>query len=276
MTVCGVDLFSKSEPAGGKAHSATQLLLRMNAAKLTAPSIDGVKRGLVISDLHLFSPRSDGASLLAGIMHELTNVDVLVLNGDIFDFRWSCLPDQSATITAAMEWLEALLVNFQGESVHYILGNHDCLGAFSSRLDALTRKHPAFSCHEFQLILNRKLFLHGDCSNRRMNEAALKKYRRAWHSHRQRGNPSRSLYTLADATGLSRRFHDWHFPEETTVSRVTHHLDHVLPAWREEIDHCYFGHTHRPFADHLCDGVFFHNTGSGIRGMGFQPLAFSI
>lgn len=235
-----------------------------------------MKRGLVVSDLHLFSPRSEGSSLMAEMREELASVDVLVLNGDIFDFRWSCLRDQSTTISAAVDWLVVLLDDFKGETIHYILGNHDCLGTFSSRLDEIARMHPEFSCHELRLILNRNLFLHGDCANRRMNEAGLKKYRRAWSSHRQRGNLSRGLYNVADATGLSRRFHECHFPETTTVSRVSYHLDDVLPAWREEIDHCYFGHTHRPFADHLRDGVLFHNTGSGIRGMGFQPLVFSL
>jgi UDP-2,3-diacylglucosamine hydrolase len=234
-----------------------------------------MKRGLVISDLHLFSPRSEGSCLMAGVMAEALNVDVLVLNGDIFDFRWSCLPDQSTTISAAIDWLVALMDGFQGESIHYILGNHDCINAFTSRLDDLTLRNPAFSCHELRLILNRKLFLHGDCANRKMDEQALKKYRRAWSNHRQRGNLGRALYNIADSTGLSRRFHEQHFPVDATVSRVVHHLDHVLPAWREDIDDCFFGHTHRPFADHSRDGVLFHNTGSGIRGMGFQPLAFS-
>lgn len=37
---------------------------------------------------------------------------------------------------------------------------------------------------------------------------------------------------------------------------------------------CYFGHTHIPFRGHHHEGVEFHNTGSAIRGMGFQPLEF--
>ena len=212
---------------------------------------------------------------MAGAMEQVTHVDVLVLNGDIFDFRWSILPNQAATIAAALDWIDSLIDAFKGESIHYVLGNHDCLEAFSSRLGDLSHKRPLFACHELRLILNRNLFLHGDCANRMMNEAALKKYRRSWSSHRQRGKFGRALYQVADATGLSRRFHERHFPEEATVSRVIHHLGHVLPAWREEIDHCYFGHTHRPFANHLRDGVRFHNTGSGIRGMGFHPLAFT-
>lgn len=235
-----------------------------------------MKRGLVISDLHLFSPRSIGSQLIEDRMLEVTQADVLVLNGDIFDFRWSDLPNQSETISAAICWLEYLLENFQGDSIHYVLGNHDCLTAFTCRLDELAHKHAKFSSHEHRLVLNRNLFLHGDCANRNMNEEELKTYRKSWSSHQQRGRIGKTLYKLADASGLSRRFHDHHFPQQTTVSRITHHLDHVMPSWREEIDHCYFGHTHRPFPEHIQDGVHFHNTGSGIKNMGFLPQAFSL
>jgi UDP-2,3-diacylglucosamine hydrolase len=167
-----------------------------------------------------------------------------------------------------------LLENFKGESIHYVHGNHDCLNAFTSRLEELALSNPKFSCHEHRLILNRTLFLHGDCANRKMDGEMLKQYRRAWSSHDQRGKIGRVLYHLADITGLSRRFHEQHFPVASTVARVAHHLDHVLPEWRDEIDDVFFGHTHRPFSSHSHDGVLFHNTGSGIRGMGFQPLPF--
>lgn len=233
-----------------------------------------MKRGLVISDLHLFSPRSDGARLMSELMDGVTHADVLVLNGDVFDFRWSELPNQSATISAAIDWLIELLENFQGESIHYVLGNHDCLSAFTSKLEELAQANPNFSCHEHRLILNRTLFLHGDCANRKMDGEMLKRYRREWSSHDQRGKLGKALYQLADITGLSRRFHEQHFPEATTVARVAHHLDHVLPSWREEFDDVFFGHTHRPFKRHSHEGVLFHNTGSGIRGMGFNPLRF--
>ena len=234
-----------------------------------------MKRGLVISDLHLFSPRSDGRWLMLERMDEVAQVDVLVLNGDVFDFRWSELPNQAVTISAAIDWLLELLEKFQGESIHYVLGNHDCLSAFTSRLEELARANSVFSYHEHSLILKRSLFLHGDCANRKMDGEMLKQYRRAWSSHDQRGKLGRVLYQLADITGLSRRFHEQHFPEVPTVARVAHHLDHVLPAWREEIDDVFFGHTHRPFSSHSHEGVLFHNTGSGIRGMGFNPLVFT-
>lgn len=233
-----------------------------------------MKRGLVVSDLHLFSPRSEGSRLMAERIEEVSNADVLVLNGDVFDFRWSELPNQSATISAAIDWLNMLLDNFHGESVHYVLGNHDCLSAFTLQLDEIVQNHSKFSYHEHRLILNRSLFFHGDCANRNMDENMYKQYRRAWNIHRQRGKVGKTLYQIADFTGLSRRFHEQHFPQDATVERVAHYLDHILPAWREEIDDVFIGHTHRPFTSHTHEGVKFHNTGSGIRSMGFLPLSF--
>jgi hypothetical protein len=31
-----------------------------------------------------------------------------------------------------------------------------------------------------------------------------------------------------------------------------------------------------PFSSHLHDGVTYFNTGSGIRGMGFNPITFEV
>lgn len=123
-----------------------------------------MKSGLVLSDLHLFSPRSEGFERMAALWDEVTRAEMLVLNGDIFDFRWTCLPDEAATLTAALDWLHKLFDDFEGSAIHYVLG----------------------------------------------------------------------------------------------------------------IDHCYFGHTHCPFSDHSHQGVRFHNTGSGIRGMGFLPMGFEV
>ncbi|MEN8773858.1 MAG: hypothetical protein ABF379_09885 [Akkermansiaceae bacterium] len=59
--------------------------------------------GLVISDLHLFAGRSDGAVLFKGIQSQLKSVDLLVLNGDTFDFRWSHANNEEKCIAAAIQ-----------------------------------------------------------------------------------------------------------------------------------------------------------------------------
>lgn len=234
-----------------------------------------MQQGLVISDLHLFSRRSDAEELLAGITSGIIEADVLVLNGDVFDFRWSTLPDMRATIDASLKWLDELIALRPDKPTHYLLGNHDCITGFTDQLPGFAKTRPSFSCHEAFLCLGRNLFLHGDCANRRMDVNSHRRFRESWSRDKQRGPIGRTLYDVADTLGVSRRFHDLWFPQRATVRRVAHHLDLVLPEWREKIDHCYFGHTHLPFTRHDHEGVMFHNTGSAIRDMVFQPLAFT-
>jgi UDP-2,3-diacylglucosamine pyrophosphatase LpxH len=234
-----------------------------------------MSNGLVISDLHLFSRRSRAEELLAGMQGEIIAADILVLNGDVFDFRWSALPDMRATIDASLNWLDGLIGMRAGKPTHYLLGNHDCVTGFTEQLSGFAQARTSLSCHESFLHLGRNLFLHGDCANRRMDGESLRRFRETWSRDKQRGPMGRTLYDAADALGASRKVHDLWFPQGVTVRRVAHHLNHILPGWREEIDHCYFGHTHLPFTRHSYEGVMFHNTGSAIRDMVFQPLAFT-
>ncbi len=234
-----------------------------------------MQTGLVISDLHLFSRRSRAEELLDGMEEELKSAEILVLNGDVFDFRWSTLPDMETAISSALRWLADITELRQGRPTHYLLGNHDCVTGFTEKLSGLADKCDSLGCHDRFLVLGRNLFLHGDCANRRMDETGFRRFRGTWSRDKQRGAIRRALYDGADAVGASRKVHDWWFPQRSTVLRVAYHLDHILPEWREEIDHCYFGHTHLPFTGHGHDGVMFHNTGSAIRDMEFQPLAFT-
>ena len=68
-----------------------------------------MSQGLVISDLHLFSRRSRAEELLVEMEVRIASADILVLNGDVFDFRWSTLPDIQATVDASLEWLDLLM-----------------------------------------------------------------------------------------------------------------------------------------------------------------------
>lgn len=231
-------------------------------------------RGAVVSDLHLFARRSDGQHQFSQFESKLGHLDAIVLNGDTFDFRWSQLHSETESITAATRWLESLIERRPGCDIHFLRGNHDCLAAFTPALLRLSSDHARFHCHDHRLQLGDLLFLHGDCTNRRMDLAALERFRESWSHDRQRGRLAASLYSAVDATGLCSLFHHCYFPAGQTVARVAHHLDHVLPGWPQVISRCYFGHTHRPVHGFENNGVHFFNTGSGIRGMGFAPLSF--
>ena len=68
-----------------------------------------ITRGVVVSDLHLFARRSRGSELLDSLAGQLAEADLLVLNGDTFDFRWIAPRDREQAFAAAVEKLHALL-----------------------------------------------------------------------------------------------------------------------------------------------------------------------
>jgi UDP-2,3-diacylglucosamine pyrophosphatase LpxH len=239
------------------------------------------RRGWVISDLHLFAHRlfahrSAGSDCFRALQPQLASAEILVLNGDIFDFRWSTLPDPAATAERALQWLRELRQTLPDCETHYVLGNHDCPAFFATQLAALTGWGARFHVHAFGVRLGSAIFVHGDCAHRRMDGDGLRRYRVDWDNDRCHGAARAKAYVAADRAGLTRLAHQIWFPRRRTVARVTHYLDRTFPKWREGTRDCYFGHTHLPFSDHREGELLFHNTGSGIRGMGFNPRAFSL
>ena len=233
-------------------------------------------RGLAVSDLHLFAHRSAGPEYFESLQSQLAAADLLVLNGDIFDFRWSTLPSFEVTAARAVEWLRALHAAHPACEIHYVLGNHYCPAFFSERLDALAQQLDRFHWHEFGVRLGTALFVHGDCTHGRMDPAGLQRFREDWDNDRRHGRWMTRAYLAVDRLGLTRAAHHYYFPRRTTVERAMHYLDHACPQWRTNTRDCYFGHTHQPFSAYRHGDVHFHNTGSAIRGMGFNPLAFHV
>lgn len=255
--------------------SSTLSTPRCRKLNVSAKSASAVT-GLVVSDLHLFARRSIGHELMRELLPDLKSTRLLVLNGDIVDFRWSTCANHAETRRRSLAWLEELLNAMPGCDVHYVLGNHDCLTEFTSALSQLAATHGRFHWHEYHLQLGGLLFLHGDCTHRRMSGSELQGYRAGWSRSRRRGRAATNAYRVFDRLGVTRMVHRWHFPIESTLDRLTHHLDAAHDGWRQAVHHCYFGHTHDPFANRERDGVAFHNTGSAIRGMKFNPLPLSM
>ena len=234
------------------------------------------RRGVVLSDLHLFSRRSQGVDCVRSMRPALASAEVLVLNGDIFDFRWSTLRGLETTAAAALDWLRGLAEGFPNCRIHYVLGNHDCLALFRERLAALAVALPRLQWHEHALRLGSALFLHGDCADGEMDASRLRQHRKPWENDRQRGGFAATAYLVADRFGLTRFTQARYFPRRQTVERIAYYLDRTSPGWRSDLRDCYFGHTHLPFSDYEHHGVAFHNTGSAIRGMDFHPIVFEL
>ena len=235
------------------------------------------KKGIVISDLHLFAQRSDGAERFSKLKSDLQDCDLLILNGDIFDFRWSTLPSHQDTVAEAIRWLEDLLREFPKCHFYFLLGNHDCLTVFQSALAQLAETQPRFSWHEHLLQLGPHLFLHGDCSTHKMGQEGFERYRRYWIKDHGRSHGFATIaYTLADRIGVTWLIHRALFRGEAVLDRLTYYLDESQANWRETVRYCYFGHTHEPFSGTVREGITYFNTGSTIRGMLFVPASFSL
>lgn len=233
-------------------------------------------RGVAVSDLHLFAHRSAGAEYFEALRPQLKSADFLVLNGDIFDFRWSTLPSLDVTVERAVAWLQDLRDAYPKCAIHYVLGNHDCPSFFRERLDSLARAPTRFQWHEYGVRIGTALFVHGDCTHRRMNPDGLRRFREEWDNDRRHGGWRTKAYVAVDRLGVTRFAHRHWFPRRTTVERAMHYLDHASPRWRANTRNFYFGHTHQPFSNHRHGDIHFHNTGSAIRGMGFNPLTFTV
>ena len=230
--------------------------------------------GLVLSDLHLFSIRSCGEHHLLSIRESLEQADHIVFNGDTFDFRWSQYSTEEQSIAAALAWLRDFVERHPRSTVHFVIGNHDCLQSFTSRLDELSGGMERFQWHDTVLQLGPHLFTHGDCTHELMGRSGLDRYRAPWKNDRPRHRLFGRAYLVADRLGITWLAHRGHFAREKTLGRLTAFLDDSLPGWKQTTRDCYFGHTHLPFHDCAHEGVHFHNTGSAIKGSPFAPKRF--
>ena len=234
------------------------------------------QRGIVVSDLHLFARRSQGLARLDSIRDKLAAAEVLVLNGDTFDFRWSTVGNQAETLSAAIQWLHHRAGEFPNCQIHFIVGNHDCLPSFRDELTRLARLLHRFQWHEHLLRLGPALFVHGDCAHRRMDGDGLVRFRENWERDWQWNSAMAVAYECIDRLGITKRVHELHFPRQKTIERLSFYLDSSHPGWRETTRDCYFGHTHLPFVNHEHNGIRFHNTGSAIRQQEFNPICFAM
>ncbi len=76
---------------------------------------------------------------------------LIVLGGDIFDFRWARLGGHQATLAASKQWLGSLIEKHPHATIVYIMGNHDSHPDMCQLLSELA-KHIATSCGDQNAI----------------------------------------------------------------------------------------------------------------------------
>lgn len=236
-----------------------------------------IRRGVFVSDLHLFSPRSAAASMDDEISAFRESHECIILGGDIFDFKWSTHAHWQASLAAADQWLRDLLDKTGDSQIVYLAGNHDCHPEFLDRLDQLSKKTHRLRWHAHAAQLGDCLFLHGDVLDAGPTVQQLGVYRERYqHTSAQPDFLHRS-YDMA----VAMRMHKWvpklHHRQAKTCGKLDRFLLRLLPDDSlRATERVYFGHTHNPIAGRRRSDKTFYNPGSALKHMPFTPLEFEL
>jgi UDP-2,3-diacylglucosamine hydrolase len=225
-----------------------------------------------ISDLHLFCRRSCADRYTDAIQAAAADADVFVLNGDIFDFRWSTLGSPERTVAAAVEWLAELVDGAPDCRFFYVLGNHDHYGLLMDALEPFTEQRANFDWDPYYFRLGPALFLHGDVVVRKMTAKDLEEYRTGWLADPNRGPVLNAVYDAAFRMGLHKAIHHVAFPLETVLDRLSHYVADIGHGAESGVETVYFGHTHLAMPHHQHNGLVFRNGGAPMPGLQFEVL----
>lgn len=227
-----------------------------------------IKHGYVLSDLHLFAPWSSAEHYIEEWHRNLAEADFLVLNGDIFDFRWSTLPTSAATADAAIEWLRALVEEFPESRFFYVLGNHDAHVALIERLEPFTTVQPTFAWDDSFLQIGSSFFMHGD----RVFSRAETGIARTRFNHHDRFHPFLGLLyhqvIQLGIHGIMRLV----LTREKCAKRILRALQRDRTVDLTSIEDVYTGHTHVAFSDFEYASIRWHNTGSAVHDLHCRML----
>ena len=242
---------------------------------LEAASLAAVRKGLFVSDLHLFSPRSVGEKVVTQFSTLSQDCDCLVLGGDIFDFRWSDHGSHLATLDAARRWLLDLL-HVTGEiPIVFLPGNHDSHPEFLAMLDALAAGEPRLTWAAHHLQIADCLFLHGDLLDAG-SVSRLEAYRSKFHHESPQSRLAHRSYDLAVSMRIHKLIPRLRHKPLQTCQRL---LDAMPELWLPStvpVQQIYFGHTHVAIHGLEVNGIKFFNPGAALRHMDTHIHPFAV
>ncbi len=236
------------------------------------PSATDIRRLTFISDLHLFSSRSNAGEHREMIRRAIERSDLCVWGGDLFDFRWSRVGNEQATIDHALEWLQQWHDEFPEKSFVFLDGNHDAHAEFSNQLNDWANQHRRFQCGLNCIRVRDTLLLHGDVIEGGGTPDAFADYRDRWSDKPTASNMASGVYDLAIATRVHRAAAIAVHRRRATCLRLMRWM-HRQPAESVEgVQRIVFGHTHRKISGYRVQGIEFHNGGAAIRHVPFAPV----
>ncbi len=231
--------------------------------------------GCFVSDLHLLSPRSVAHALQGSIDAACDDCGLIVLGGDIFDFRWANVGGHGYTLSAAQSWLESLIESNPSADVVYVLGNHDSHPDMQALLSQLSTTYSNFQWSAETWRRGDCLFCHGDILDAG-SQARLAGYRRKFHHVQPASRAAHGIYDAAVAMRLHRTIPKLFHRPRSTCTRLLELLDFAShPEWHD-IRRVFFGHTHVPIYELPLGQIEFYNPGAALKHMNFAPITFHI
>ena len=231
--------------------------------------------GITLSDLHLFSHHSQPRQYADLLVEAASDARVMVLNGDIFDFKWSRHGVFAHTVQHAERFLAELCSACPQCRIEVVLGNHDANPLYLQALVGLSERYDNLNWHEFVCRVEDRAFLHGDVIHAGATNAALRTFRNRLQApmgpNRVRRLAHHALH-LSHVPWVAFRL----LPKRVLAVRLLAYLRNE--GWLDDgrIRHVYFGHTHNDFNDFPFRGFLFHNAGSGTHGARFRIVRFPL
>ncbi len=231
--------------------------------------------GAVISDLHLFTNRTTVHEHMPEIRIAADASEVIVFNGDIFDFQWSLHNGFRASVRAAEEWIRELAETHHGTVLVFILGNHDSIPEYVDLLEKLSKENPRIQWREEWYRLEDKIFLHGDIYHAEPGVAGIKKFRKKCNSKLKYSRFRHACYWAFARSGLPTIFLRF-VRKKTCARRIWTYLASELGDDLDKVNHVYFGHVHTTFTNFRYKEILFHNTGSATKGARLTVMRFPL
>jgi UDP-2,3-diacylglucosamine hydrolase len=222
--------------------------------------------GFVISDLHIFTEWTSVEFYMEKIHKAADNSDFFVLNGDIFDFKWSTLPTAEETAEKAADWLKNICNTSPACSFYYILGNHDAHIKMLPALRLLEKQLKNFKWSPTHFFIGSFLFLHGDL---------LFKIKKTTPFHRPddtylKAEPKHRIlskgYNMAIGFGAHHVVTGVLRTKQCASYSYSVLKKHSIPEMSRVSD-VFIGHTHASFSNFRFKDLTFHNTGSAVADL---------
>lgn len=229
-----------------------------------------------VSDLHCFSSRSTVSSYDALIREVIGRNDVCVLGGDLFDFRWSQIGHEEASIEEALSWLNRYYDEFPAKQFVFLSGNHDAHGGFVDRLRQWAETKDRFVCGLDAIIAGDTLFVHGDVIEGGGSDVGFSNYRRSWQAKPIAHPRSSRIYDVAVSARLHKAVAVGVHPRRRTCRRLARWVNRQDKELVSPIRRVVFGHTHRYIGHYRLAGLDFYNGGAAIKHVKFKPVELTI